>query len=180
MLQKLQSCLSEYTVEIVSLSNIDRYESVFYSNDEYYRLTDGHPATRKDCVDTIEYGADDPSIYNIGVSKNGEPVAFLSVVAGYPQTTTLYIGLLLIHKIFKRQSVRTKIISALRKIAYELNFSDMQLSVQDNNIAGYSFWKKVGFCETAVCPCDGFNNLSMRCEINYDHDLLCAACTAEL
>ncbi len=167
MIQKLQSYLSEYTVEIVSLSNISRYESVFYSNEEYYRLTDGHPATRKDCVDTIEYGADDPSAYTIGVSKNGEPVAFLSVITGYPQMTTLYIGLLLIHKNFKRQSIGTKIISALRKIVHELNFSDMQLSVQDNNIAGYSFWKKVGFYEIATCTCDGFNNLSMRCEITY-------------
>ncbi len=167
MIQKLQSCLSEYTVEIVSLSNIDRYESVFYSNEEYYRLTDGHPATRKDCVDTIEYGADDPSTYTIGVSKNGEPVAFLSVITGYPQTTTLYIGLLLIHDNFKRQSIGTKIISVLRKIAHQLNFSDIQLSVQDNNIAGYSFWKKLGFYEIATCTCDGFNNLSMRCEITY-------------
>ena len=165
MIQKLQSYLSEHTIESVSLSNIDRYESVFYSNDEYYRLTDGHPATRKDCVDTIEYGADDPSIYNIGVSKNGEPVAFLSVITGYPQMTTLYIGLLLIHKKFKRQSVGTKIIRALHTVAHQLNFSDMQLSVQDNNIEGCSFWKHIGFCETAVCPCDGFNNLSMRCEI---------------
>lgn len=165
MIQKLQSYLSEYTVEIVSLSNISRYESVFYSNDEYYLLTDGHPATRKECVDTIEYGMDDSSAYNIGVSKNGEPVAFLSVITGYPQMTTLYIGLLLIHENFKRQSIGTTIISALHKIAYQLNFSDMQLSVQDNNIAGYSFWKKVGFYEIAACTCNGFNNMSMRCEI---------------
>ncbi len=180
MIQKLQSYLSEYTVEIVSLSNLNRYESVFYSNEEYYRLTDGHPATRKDCVDTIEYGVDDSSSYNIGISQNGEPVAFLSVITRYPQMTTLYIGLLLIHKNFKQQSIGTKIISALRKIAHQLNFSDMQLSVQDNNIAGYSFWKKVGFYEIAVCACDGFNNLSMKCEINYDYNLLCTACTAEL
>ncbi len=162
MIQELQCCLSEYTVEIVSLTNISTYESVFYSNEEYYRLTDGHPATRKDCVDTIEYGADDPSTYTMGVSKNGEPVAFLSVIAGYPQTTTLYIGLLLIHDNFKRQSIGTKIISALRKIAHQLNFSDMQLSVQDNNIAGYSFWKKVGFYEIASSNCNSFNNLSMK------------------
>lgn len=165
MIQKLQSYLSEYTVEIVSLSNINRYESVFYSNEEYYRLTDGHPATRKECVDTVEYGAVDSSIYNIGVSKNGEPVAFLSVITGYPQTTTLYIGLLLIHEHFKRQSIGTKIISALHKIAHQLNFSDMQLSVQDNNIAGYSFWKKVGFYEIASSNCNSFNNLSMKYDI---------------
>ena len=40
------------------------------------------------------------------------------------------------------------------------------LSVQENNISGLNFWKKMGFYEIGRCTCDGFDNLSMEYDIS--------------
>ena len=53
MYQKLQALLPEFMIEPVTIDNLSTYEIVFYSNEEYYRLTDGHPATRELCEDTL-------------------------------------------------------------------------------------------------------------------------------
>mgnify|MGYP002803004746 CR=1 FL=1 len=164
MYQKLQALLPEFLIEPVTIDNLSTYEIVFYSNEEYYRLTDGHPATRELCEDTL---CDYPpyKVYSIGVSQNGQEISFLSVLEGYPDADTLYVGLLLVDEKFKRKSIGTTIIKALFTIAADMNFKNLKLSVQENNISGLNFWKKIGFYEINRCTCDGFDNLSMKYDI---------------
>ena len=47
MHQKLQDLLPEFVVEPVTMDNLSTYEPIFYSNEEYYYITDGQPATRE-------------------------------------------------------------------------------------------------------------------------------------
>lgn len=164
MYQMLQSLLPEFTIELVTIDNLSDYESVFYNNKEYYCLTDGHPATREICEDTI-CGFSSYNIHSIGISRNGQAISFLSILDGYPDADTLYIGLLLVDERYKRQSVGTSIIEALFTIAANLKFKNLQLSVQENNISGLHFWKKMGFYEIDRCTCDGFDNLSMKSDV---------------
>ena len=63
MYQKLQALLPEFLIEPVTIDNLSTYEIVFYSNEEYYRLTDGHPATREQLPPAA---ADPPSPCRIG------------------------------------------------------------------------------------------------------------------
>jgi len=164
MYTKLQVLLPEFMIEPVTLVNLSTYEPIFYSNDEYYYLTDGHSATRELCEDTI---CDYPpyKVYNIGVSQNAQPISFLSILEGYPDADTLYIGLLLVDGKFKRKSIGTTIMKALFTIAADMNFKNLKLSVQENNISGLNFWAKMGFYEIDRCTCDGFDNLSMKYDI---------------
>lgn len=164
MYKKLQALLPEFMIEPVTLANLATYEPVFYSNDEYYYLTDGHSATRELCEDTL---CDYPpyKMYSVGVSQNGQPISFLSILEGYPDADTLYIGLLLVDGKFKRKSIGTTIMKALFTIAAEMTFKNLKLSVQENNISGLNFWKKLGFYEINRCTCDGFDNLSMKYDI---------------
>lgn len=163
MHKKLQVLLPEFLIEPVTMDNLSVYESVFYNNEEYYRLTDGHPATRELCEDTICGWSD--NVYSIGISQDGQSLAFLSIVAGFPDSDTLYIGLLLVDDRFKRKSIGTCILKALFTIAAEMNFKNLRLSVQENNIHGLDFWRKIGFYEISRCACDGFDNLSMKYDI---------------
>jgi len=50
-------------------------------------------------------------------------------------------------------------------IAADMNFKNLKLSVQENNISGLNFWAKMGFYEIDRCTCDGFDNLSMKYDI---------------
>ena len=164
MYQKLQAFLPEFMVEPVTIDNLSTYEPIFYSNEEYYRLTDGRRATRQLCEETL---CDYPpyKVYRVGVSQDGQAISFLSVLAGYPDADTLYVGLLLVDEKFKRKSIGTTIMKALFAIAADRNFKTLKLSVQENNVSGLNFWKKIGFYEVNRCACDGFDNLSMKYDV---------------
>ena len=165
MYKKLQALLPNFIIEPVTIDNLSTYEPIFYSNDEYYYLTDGHRATRELCEDTL---CDYPpyKVYSVGVSQNGQAISFLSILEGYPDADTLYIGLLLVDGKFKRKSIGSTIMTVLFTIAADMNFKTLKLSVQENNISGLNFWKKMGFYEIDRCTCDGFDNLSMKYDIS--------------
>lgn len=156
--------LPEFNIEVVTLDNLYHYENIFYSNREYYLLTEGHPAAKQDCIETIQYGNDFPEdmCHCIGFSLKGEAVAWLSVFEDYPEINTVYIGLFLMNEKFKRKSIGTKIISALIEEAFNTKYNTVKLSVQDNNISGCSFWRKLGFQITEKRDCGHFFNLSMK------------------
>ena len=165
MYKKLQALLPNFIIEPVTIDNLSTYEPIFYSNDEYYYLTDGHRATRELCEDTL---CDYPpyKVYSVGVSQNGQAISFLSILEGYPDADTLYIGLLIVDGKFKRKSIGSTIMTVLFTIAADMNFKTLKLSVQENNISGLNFWKKMGFYEIDRCTCDGFDNLSMEYDIS--------------
>lgn len=104
-------------------------------------------------------------VYSVGVSQNGQAISFLSILDGYPDVDTLYIGLLLVDERFKRKFIGTSIMRALFTVAADLKFKNLRLSVQENNMSGFNFWKKMGFYEIDRCTCNGFDNLSMKYDI---------------
>ena len=157
--------LNEYAIEPITINNLDKYEDVFYCNEEYYIITNGHPATRTDCIETIEYSIDDISknnIHNIGFCKNNEAVACLFLIEGYPCADILWLGLFLVHNKYKRKHIGSKCIKALIDSLKETSIKCIRLSVQDNNISGLSFWKHLGFSIIAEAKCENFKNLTME------------------
>ncbi len=154
-----------YEVESITLDNMSRYEDVFFSNNEYYFITDGRAATQNDCIETIEYsidGIDKNKIHNIGFSDKGEPVACLFVIEGYPDTDTLWLGLFLVHSKHKRKHVGSELIKAIIFSLKETNIKRIRLSVQDNNLSGLSFWKHIGFSVVSKTKCENHYNLTME------------------
>lgn len=100
-----------------------------------YILTDGRPATRKDCEDTI-CSFTSENVHSIDVSQNGKAISFMSILEGYSLSA-----------------------------ADDLRFQNLCLSVQSNNISGPAFWRKLRFYEVSRCACNGFDNLSMKYDI---------------
>lgn len=49
---------------------------------------------------------------------------------------------------------------------FSAGYTSIKLSVQDNNVSGYPFWKKLGFKAVKKTKCDGFYNISMELERN--------------
>lgn len=161
---KLRELLPGFTVEPVTLENLHRYEAIFCGNTDYCHITDGRPATKQDCIETIEMVAEfaDGRGHSIGFSLNGEAVAFMSCLEGYPDAETAYIGLFLMDERYKRRHIGTQIVQAMLETARVSSFHAVRLSVQDNNISGCAFWRKLGFEAVASCDGEGFCNLSMK------------------
>ena len=159
---KAQLC--DLDVNIVTLDNLNEYENIFYCNEEYFFITDGRFAIKQDCIDTIEYSQNfsDGKAFCIGFTCKNTPVAFLSIIEEYPEKETLYIGLFLVDRQFKRKGIGTKIINSLINEAFKSDYQALRLSVQDNNMSGYSFWESLGFKIIDKTKCDDFYNLSMK------------------
>ncbi len=161
---RLRCRLPNLEAERVTKENISKYENVFYSNEDYYLITEGRPAVFSDCMETVEF-TESFSVgtpHCIGFSKNGTAVAFLSMFEGYPEEKTLYIGLFLVDRSCQRSFVGTEIISAVICEGFSYGYTSVKLSVQDNNLSGYPFWKKMGFKAAGVTECEGFFNVSME------------------
>ncbi len=153
------------TVEDITLDNINKYEDVFYCNEEYYMITDGRAATKTDCIETIEYSIDGvpkSNIYNIGFLNGEDPMACLFVIESYPKSDILWLGLFLVHNKYKRRAIGTRCINALIGSLKETNIKRIRLSVQDNNKSGSSFWKHMGFSVIETTDCGKYNNLTME------------------
>ncbi len=163
--EKMQFHLSEFVIEKITIDNVEKYEEIFFCNEDYYILTDGRTATKEDCVETIEYCPNNfpkENVYNIGVSYYGKPVCALFALYGYPDEKTVYIGLFLMNEEFKKQGIGTKVIKALFESFSNTVIEKFCLSVQDNNLSGCNFWKKLGFEVVNQSACDSFINLSMQ------------------
>ena len=167
---KVQDRLTGFKVEAVDLKNSGKYENIFLSNTDYYMITDGRPATYKDCLETIEYAKDFPIGYSIGFKKGSDVIAFLSFFECYPEENVCYIGLFLVDKRFRKHSYGTQIINALIDVVFSSGYTSVKLSVQDNNVSGYSFWRKMGFECVDTTQCNGFNNISMELKKTYTID----------
>ena len=128
-----------YTIETITLSNLGKYEEVFYCNEEYYMLTDGRVATKTDCIETVDYcidGVEKINIHNIGFCDGENPVACMFMIEGYPEKSVLWLGLFLVHNKYKRKRIGTKFINSLIDSLKETSIRYIRLSVQDNNISG--------------------------------------------
>ena len=161
----IEICADNYTIESITLNNIDKYEDVFYSNKEYYMLTDGRTATKTDCIETVDYsidGIEKRNIHNIGFCDEENPVACLFLIEGYPDEDILWLGLFLVHEKYKRKGLGTKFIKALIDFLKETSIRHIRLSVQDNNISGLSFWNQMGFSVIEKTDCGMYNNLTME------------------
>lgn len=163
--EDMQLRLPEFVIERITIDNYDKYEEIFYCNEEYYILTDGQVATKETIIETIEYCPNDfpkENVYNIGVLYNGKPVCTLFALYGYPDKQTFYIGLFLMNEEFKKQGIGTKVIKALFDSFSNTVIEKFCLSVQDNNISGCRFWNNLGFEVVNRNVCKGFINLSMQ------------------
>ncbi len=162
LFERIQSALSEFAPEIVTSDNMRKYQNVFYSNDEYYLLTDGRSATEYDIKETIDYGKDFDavSVHSWGFSTNNEAIAFLSILEDYPEPDMLYIGLFLVDEKNKRKHIGSCIIKAVADCAFEMNYRSIKLSVLQENISGVKFWESLGFRKVSCANRDG--NLSME------------------
>ncbi len=165
---KIEFALSEFDPEIVTTDNMRKYQNVFFSNVDYYLLTDGHHITDEDLMETVEYGETftKGNVHSVGFQIRNSAAAFLSVIEKYPEPDTLYIGLLLVDEFYKRKHVGNRIITGVKTAAREAHYQKIKLSVLKKNESAFMFWKSLGFIVTN--DIDG--NLSMECSLNEKHD----------
>jgi ribosomal protein S18 acetylase RimI-like enzyme len=85
----------------------------------------------------------------MGVFFNNKIIGVIDYLIGYPNSETIYLGLLLLSENQQSKKLGKKSYDILEKKFSKLNgFSIIRLSVVEKNLRGINFWLKMGFVFT--------------------------------
>jgi len=150
IISTLKSGLSGYDIIPITRQGCEQVMEVFESNQDFFLLTEGKPATLSGCqanVDAIPPGFDIQNKLYIGFWTNNRCIAVLDILIGYPSPDCIYIGLFLIHGEMQGTGLGRKIIEALIAASKNAGLNSAKLAVVENNKKAIAFWKRLGFEE---------------------------------
>ena len=93
---------------------------------------------------------DDKFIY--GVYRNKKIVALLDILRDYPEKDIWWIGLMLIHPLYRGSGLGRTIYSAVEGSIHQMGVKEIRLGVLEENASGYGFWQRMGFIQIDSKP----------------------------
>jgi len=172
----LKSNLPEYSIIPITKQSCEQVMGVFDSNQNFFLLTEGVPATLSGCqanVNATPPGFDIQSKLYIGFWINNRCIAVLDMLIGYPSPDCIYIGLFLVHGELQGTGLGHKIIDVLITASKDTGFNNAKLAVIENNKKAVTFWEKLGFektgkSSTTMCSGAKVNVITMQLDIQYE------------
>ena len=148
MLDEIKNQLIEYEVVEITNQNFEQVFEVYDTNQDFFMLTQGKKTTIGSSINDINALPPncgiDQKIY-ISLWENGGVVGILDLTKEYPEQTSFWIGLLLIHGNLHGKKIASRVVNAVLNAAKVLGYKSAQLGVIENNTKGINFWKKHGF-----------------------------------
>lgn len=140
--------IKEYILENVDSSSINEILKIYLSNDEYFILSGGTPAT----VDNIyqDMKESPPNIlkeqkqYKI-IKKDNQYIGVIDYITSYPDFDSVYIGLFIIDKTVQGCGHGSRILENFEAKIKDRGFKRIRLGVLNNNESGFKFWRNKGF-----------------------------------
>ena len=148
MLDAIKKQLSEYEIAVITRENFKQVFEVYDTNQDFFLLTQGREATIDTCVDDIDAlpptcGAHQ-KIY-VSICEQDNIIAVMDLITGYPDETTVWIGLLLVHGDMQCKKIGSRIAEAVIAAAYATGYKLAQLGVIESNTKAITFWQRHGF-----------------------------------
>jgi len=145
------SILNGYETRPITKANCKQVIDVYNSNQDFFILTEGKPATLSGCIaniDAMPPGFNPENKFCIGIWENETCIAVLDFLVGYPNLEHLYIGLLLVHSNLHGKGIGKKIIEYVLATAKHEGLKTARVAVCTANSKALSFWSKLGFVKT--------------------------------
>ena len=140
-----------HIVQRVGQADVESLQHLFERCADHFVLHDGEPPGSdaaaielgdvppgRTVADKHVHGVFDPD-------DRGRLIAVLESVAGYPDASTWFLGLLLIDPAHRRGGLGGAMLSAFESMATGLGFGQVRLAVIRPNSAGRRFWERHGF-----------------------------------
>lgn len=148
MLNEIKSRLVEYEIAAITNQNFERVFEVYDTNQDFFLLTQGEKATIESSINDIDALPPNCNIAQkiyISIWEDGKVVGVLDLIEEYPEQTSFWIGLLLIHGNLHSNKIGSRLVNTVLKAAKVAGYNSAQLGVIKNNTRGISFWQKHGF-----------------------------------
>lgn len=132
--------------------------ALYQSNPEYNALALDSPPTletcREDRTDLPPGRLPEHKLF-LGYFQGERLAAVWDLVAGYPEESTLYLGLLELDGTHQRQGLGSRLVRALLSLGKEAGFAAVRLGCLEENRWGFAFWSKMGFTTEGRVPWKG-------------------------
>ena len=137
---------SRYRVTRAEPADADGIYPLYISNREYFGYFSIEPSKERllDDMTMLPDGCTAEQKHFL-VYGDGEPVAILDLIEGYPDADTCYIGLFMVRADLAGRGIGTGIITELREALGELGFKTVRLAYGKNYSRAVHFWTKNGF-----------------------------------
>ena len=148
MLEVIRKQLIEYEIAIITRENFEKVFEVYNTNQNFFLLTQGSKTTVESSINDIDAlppTCDVSQKIYVSICEQDKIIAVMDLITGYPEETTIWIGLLLIHGDMQGKKIGSRIVNAVLDAAYATGSKSAQLGVIESNTRAVVFWQKHGF-----------------------------------
>jgi len=148
MIDKLKEWLADYEVKVITRCNFEEVFGVYDTNQDFFLLTQGSVATIESSagdVDALPPDCDAGQKLYVGIWQNSRAVAVLDVIERYPEQTSFWIGLIIVHGDLQGARLGSAVVDAVIGAAKTVGYETARLGVVQNNLKGIAFWQRHGF-----------------------------------
>ncbi len=141
--------MQAYSVQRLSLEDIEAVQALCEKCLDYMLLVDGHPAdpdgVERDFQEVPPGNLpEDKFVFGI-VNQRNDLVGLLDVVHSYPEKKIWWIGLLLLIPDIRSQGIGQKVLEGFANYVRANGGQAIMLGVVEDNARAYQFWSRVGF-----------------------------------
>ena len=145
---ELAKHLPEYTIQHITNDNYECFFDIHKSNDAFFQLTEGRPASLKDFESDLANVPDgfhmDDMDY-VGIKLKEQHIAVFSYLKGFPDKDIVWLGLLLVHGDYHGAGYGSTILNAFEQSAIICGYKKVQLGVVSSNQPAIAYWEKQGY-----------------------------------
>ena len=151
-MENLKDYIKKYDIISIDESNINDVYCLCKSNKKYYEYLQENLTLDnvKKIMTDLPPNKDLSDKYLMGFCQNGELIAVLDLVDGYPQKDIAFIGLFLVDNNYHNRGVGRYIISNLLEFLQNNKFISCELGVIEDTQEAIIFWEKMGFRRTGT------------------------------
>lgn len=150
-----------YRVRVLDVSDLEDIFELCQGNTLFYRYCEAQP-TREQILSDMRItppGVDHRDKYYIGFYQDGDLVAVMDLIDGYPAPEIAFIGFFMVDVRYQGKQVGTAIISELAACLRADGKTALRLAIDKGNPQSTHFWQKNGFRVLSEVERDGWTAL---------------------
>ncbi len=138
---------TSHEVRRLTEADISDVYNLCKSNQKYYECTNTTPSIESltEIVSRIPEGVDLGNKHFVGFYEEGELIALLDLITGFPEKDDAFIGWFMVDGRRQRQGIGSRIFADVRAAMVGQGYDYMALSCEKANKEAIAFWKSQGF-----------------------------------
>lgn len=176
ILEQLRRRLPQYELCEGSREHLRDIYRLITGNEEFLKSTQAHEQTMEECEEALVARPPRVAAENkhfLVIYENGECVALLDYLEGYPEKETAYIGLFIVDASKHGNGIGRRINDAFMRSAQCCGYRNIKLGYYRRNESGYWFWRKNRYIAESVTSMENdgqtWEILRMGCDISDPH-----------